>query len=225
MNCADRDHRTRSIKDALLLVETEETWDRMAAAINTLHALLREDGGCQPRHYADLLHSLSSSLNKCINSERSRLSGAAIDVVGAAAEELGHPFETLLPLFLPTLLTLCGRPNKVFVARARTCITAIIESTQSPHILSYLVRYAKDKSTSLRLAVAEATLACLQGFNPPDLQRDARGQEVEALIKSTATDANADIRKISKRIFEAYTILLPGRVDRSVLLCLIPVAC
>ncbi|KIP04841.1 hypothetical protein PHLGIDRAFT_75210 [Phlebiopsis gigantea 11061_1 CR5-6] len=139
MNFADRDHITRSVKDALLLVETEETWDRMAAAINTLHTLLREDGGCQPRHYADLLHSLSSSLNKCINSERSRLSGAAIDVV-----------------------------------------------------------------------------ACLQGFNPPDLQRDARGQEVEALIKSTATDANADIRKISKRIFEAYTILLPGRVDRFV---------
>ncbi|EKM54369.1 uncharacterized protein PHACADRAFT_96626, partial [Phanerochaete carnosa HHB-10118-sp] len=69
------------------------------------------------------------------------------------------------------------------------------------------------KSASLRLTAAEASLACLQCFNPPDLQKDVRGQEVETLIRCFATDANADIRKVGRKIFEAYSILLPGRVD------------
>lgn len=206
----------RSVDDALCLTETEETWESIATAILQFQTILQEEATTQPGYFTDTLRKHALSINKCIKSERSRLSGAAMDMLSTAATELGRSFEVLLSLFLPTLLTLCGRPNKVFVTRARACLFNIIESTQSPQILTYLLRCSEDKSISLRLAVAEAALICLQSFNPPDIQRDSRAQEIETLIKFTATDANADIRKIGRDIFQSYSILLPTRVEQYV---------
>jgi hypothetical protein len=216
---ADLDRRLRPVQDALLLNESEETWDKIAAAIKTLQTILEQEVASAPEYLCSILRSLASPLTKSISSERSRLSGAAMDLIRSAATELGRAFDSLLTIFLPILLTLCGRPNKVFVGRARACLFTIIESTQSPQILTILLRSAKDKSVSLRLAVAEASLACLQSFNPPDLQKDSRAQEVEGLIKAFARDANADVRKVGRKLFEAYSILLPSRVDRCVPIC------
>lgn len=210
------DSRLHLVHDALSLNESEETWDRIATGIRTLQTLLEDDRGVASEHLFNTLRSFATPLLRSMISERSRLSGAALDLLSTAARELGATFDSQLSLFLPTLLTLCGRPNKVFANRSKACLINVIESTQSPQILSILHRSAKDKSISLRLAVAEATLACLHSFNPPDLQKDLRGQEIEAMIRSFATDANADIRKVGRKIFEAYAILLPNRVDKCV---------
>lgn len=212
----DLEYELRPIRDAILVNETEDTWDKIARAVASLRTMVQDNGALMSDYFAQVLRSLASPINSAIGSERSRLSGAAMDLISTAAAELGKAFDPLLPIFMPNLLTLCGRPNKVFVTRARSCVITIIESTQSPQILQFLQRSSKDKSASLRLAVAEATLACLQSFNPPDLQKETRGQEVETLIKAFATDANADIRKVGRKIFEAYCILLPTRVDRCV---------
>ena len=208
------EYRLRPIRESMLLNESEETWDKIASAIRTLQTVVQEDSSSAPEYMCTALRSLASPLNRSISSERSRLSGAAMDLINIAVTELGRAFEGLLPIFLPTLLAMCARPNKVFVSRARACLITIVESTQSPQILGFLLRSAKDKSTSLRLAVSEVALACLHSFNPPDLQKDSRGQEVEGLIKAFATDANADVRKVGRKVFEAYSILLPNRVDR-----------
>ncbi|KAF8891649.1 clasp N terminal-domain-containing protein [Infundibulicybe gibba] len=148
-----------------------------------------------------------------MTSERTRLSGAAVDLVSAVALQMGGQFEPLLPLFFPTLLNLCSRTNKVTITRTRTCILAIIEATQLPSILPYFLQSVKDKSASLRLTSVEGTLCCLNCFNPPDLEREARAKDIEGIIRSSARDANADVRKVSRKVFEAYKLLLPGRVD------------
>ncbi|GJE95437.1 clasp N terminal-domain-containing protein [Phanerochaete sordida] len=212
----NHENTLRSVKNALALAETEDTWDRIAAALSAFETLLQECGGDIPGELVETMRSLSSPITKSIMSERSRLSGCGMGLLATAANELGKSFEPLVPVFFPTLLILCGRPNKVFATRAKASLMAIIQHTQSPHILSVLLRYAKDKSTPLRLTAGEAALACLQCFNPPDLQKESRGQEVEALIKCFATDANAEVRKVGRRIFEAYSTLMPGRVDRFV---------
>ncbi|TFK40166.1 clasp N-terminal domain-containing protein, partial [Crucibulum laeve] len=149
-------------------------------------------------------------------SERTRLSGTAIDLVSTVARELGVSFEGLLPLFLPTLLNLCGRTNKVVLTRARACIVMIIESTQLSSVLPYFLQSLKEKSATLRLVAAEGTLTCLNCCNPPDLEKEARAKEVEAIIRATAKDANPDVRKASRKIFEGYKELLPDRVARCV---------
>lgn len=160
---------------------------------------------------------LSRSLNNCINSERSRLSGAAIDLITTLATTIEQSFDTLVPLFLPTLLALCSRPNKVFQSRARQCILTIIGNSYSPSVLPYFAESVKDKSASLRLSAAECALACLNTLNPPDLEKEPRAREIEIMIRATATDASADVRGMGKKIFEAYKLVLPARVDKCVL--------
>lgn len=167
-----------------------------------------------PTEISSALRGLARPINSAATSERSRLSGVAVDLLKISAESLGKHFTLLIPLFFPTLLGLCARSNKVFISRAKACVLSVIEATHSPTILPYLVEAAKDKISSLRLAAAEFSLACLNGFNPPDLEKEARSREVEALIKCTATDASADVRRVGKKLFEAYTILLPHRVDK-----------
>ena len=81
-------------------------------------------------------------------------------------------------------------------------------------IIHYAAESVKDKSVSLRLAAAETLMLCMKSFNPPDLEKESRAREIEAVIRSTAVDASADVRKVSKKIFEAYKILLPNRLRR-----------
>ena len=151
-----------------------------------------------------------------MNSERTRLSMAASDLIASIAGVLGASFEPLLPLFLPPLITLCGRTNKVIINHARSSIISIIQATQLPSFLQFFLQFIKDKSSSLRLIAAEGTLACLNCCNPPDLEKDTRASAIEAIIRGTARDANPEVRRLSKQMFSAYKILLPNRVERRV---------
>ncbi|KAI0745316.1 clasp N-terminal domain-containing protein [Earliella scabrosa] len=167
--------------------------------------------------HSDLVAALRSSyrpLNSALNSERTRLSGNATEFITTAVTALGSAFEPLIPHYFPTLLTLCTRTNKVFVNRAKASIAALVEHTQAPMIIHYAAESVKDKSVSLRLAAAETLMLCMKTFNPPDLEKEQRAKEIEACIRSTAVDASADVRKVGKKIFEAYKILLPGRLQR-----------
>ena len=105
------------------------------------------------------------------------------------------------------------RSNKVFSARGKACVVEIIGSTRLPGILTYLLSSVKDKSVAMRLAAAEAALACLNVCDPDELVKGARQGEIESIIKATIQDPNGDIRKTSRKMFEAYTILNPDRID------------
>ncbi|KAJ6557170.1 clasp N terminal-domain-containing protein [Mycena sp. CBHHK59/15] len=203
--------RFDAIRADLSLTETEETWDAIARSLSILAELCTEVASGTPADIVVSLRSISRPVTSAMNSERSRLSGVAIDLIGGVATCLGAAFEPLLPHFFPVLLVLASRTSKVTVARARTCILTIIEATHLPPVLSYLMQSVTDKSASLRLTVVESTLACMNCFNPPDLEKDARAKEVETIIRATARDANADVRKVSRKIFEAHKLLLPNR--------------
>ncbi|KAI6149998.1 clasp N terminal-domain-containing protein [Pisolithus thermaeus] len=204
------------IRRKVTLTETEDSWDVITDGLSSLITICH-NGGCD--HASDMvsgIRSLSRPLNSAMNSERSRLSGTAVDLVSALAVSLGSSFEPLVSLFVPTLLGLCGRTNKVFTSRAKSCILTIIEHTQLPSILHYLADMATQKSALQRLIAAEAVLACLNCLNPPDLEKEVRARLVEDFIKVTARDASPDVRKASKQIFGAYKTLMPARVENFV---------
>ncbi|KIM78968.1 hypothetical protein PILCRDRAFT_824098 [Piloderma croceum F 1598] len=205
-----------ALRPILALVESEESWDTIAKGIIRFTSLCK-NGACDfSAELTPFIRTVSRPISSAMCSERSRLSGAAIDLLCALASGLGAGFEPLMSLFFPTLLHLCTRTNKVLSTRARSCILAVIEHTQLPAILSYLSEASKDKSVSLRIAAAESVLACLNCFNPPDLEKEARAKLIEDVIRASARDASADVRKISRKVFEAYKALLPGRVDKFV---------
>lgn len=206
-----------AVKPTILRTETEESWDAIAKALQQFGALYNNGGGDFLDELIPSTRSLTRQITSAMCSERTRLSGVAIDIVSIMASSLGRQFDPLLPLFFPTLLLLCSRTNKVVMNRARLCIGTIIECTQLPAILPYFLQAVKDKSSSLRLTAAEGVLTCMNCFNPPDLEKETRAQEIEAIIRATAKDASADIRKVSKKLFEAYGLLLPSRLGKYVI--------
>ena len=159
------------------------------------------------------IRSLSGPLNNAINSERTKLSGSAINLITALSIGLGPAFEPLLAHFIHTLLGLCARKNRLFVSRAKACIIAIIEHTYSPSILSYLAESVHHKSVSLRLTAAEGVLVFLNSPNPPN---DNCARLIEDIIKLTSRDVDQSIRATGRQIREAYKIILPNSVERFV---------
>lgn len=199
---------------SLSLAETEETWETISNGLQRVIALSK-GGACEyPTTLTTCIRSMYRPISAAAASERSRLSAAAVDCVAALAMGLGPSFDPLIPLFIPTLLSLCSRPNKIFISRAKATLQTIIDQTQLISLLPFFVGALRDKSTTLRLIAIESVLACVQCFNPPDLEKDARARDIENAIRLTATDASADVRKISRGVFDAYKILLPLRVQR-----------
>jgi hypothetical protein len=203
------------VQPSLSLSETEETWDAIEKAIATLTDSCRTGACDYPDELVAAVKPFARNISDAMKSERTRLSGAAIDFVLVLAEGVGTSFEPLVAPFVSTLLVLCGRTNKVVLNRARACVISIVENTRLPSILPHFLHYVKDKSASLRLIAAEGSLACMNCLNPPDLEKEPRAKDIESLIRSTARDANADVRKVSRKLFEAYQILLPDRVQKS----------
>jgi hypothetical protein len=209
----DLHHHFSSIQHDVSLSETEETWDTISNAIFRLTSLTMNGAAQFPSQLISSVRSVSRPLINSLYSERSKLSGTTLELFSSLAKVLESSFNPLLPLLLPPLLTLCTRTNKVFCARARSCIMDIIEHTRLPAIFPYLVDSLKDKSISLRLTAAEAALTCLNIFDPPELIIEYRAQEIETVIRHTIKDPSADVRNISRKLFEAYNILVPDRVD------------
>jgi hypothetical protein len=199
---------------SLSLTESEETWDTIGNALLRIISLSK-GGACDfPTILTSSIRSMYRAITSAAASERSRLSATALECMAALAVGLGPSFDPLVPLFIPTLLSLCSRPNKVFISRAKATIQAIIDQTQLISLLPYFVGALRDKSVTLRLIAIESLLACVQSFNPPDLEKDSRARDVENAIRLTATDASADVRRVSRQVFDAYKILLPARVER-----------
>ncbi|KIY74241.1 hypothetical protein CYLTODRAFT_484571 [Cylindrobasidium torrendii FP15055 ss-10] len=212
-SAADVNFYINDLSGHLCLAESEETWDKISGAIAKISSVVN-NGGCDyPDALVAALRPLGSSITGAMKSERTRLSGTALDFVAELASNLGPNFEPLIHTYFPVCLALCARTNKVVVNRSRAGVMATIECTQHPSVFPYIMNVMKDKSASLRIIAAESILACLNCFNPPDLEKDVRARDIELFIKNASRDANADVRKIGKKIFDSYKTLLPDRVD------------
>ena len=196
-----------------MLEESEETWDKICRGVQLLNAICK---GASPGIHRDLVAAiklLARPICNAVLSERSRLSGHATDFLSSLAISLQKAFEPLIPLLVPSLLLGTARSNKVFISRSKATLMVIVEHVQSPLLIPYFRNSVTDKSLSLRLTATELVLSCLNCFNPPDLENVQRAEDIETVIKATATDTSAEVRKTSRGVFEAYKILLPARVD------------
>lgn len=209
----DLNYHFATIEEHLALPESEETWDKLASAVTRLKSLSDNGATEFPSEFISLIRGVARPLINCLNSERSKLSGVSLELFVSLAQLLQSSFAPLIPVFIPTLLSQCMRSNKVFSARGKACIIEIIGSTRLPGILAYLLHSVRDKSVAMRLAAAEAALACLNTCDPEELVKGVRQGEIESIIKATIQDPNGDIRKTSRKMFEAYTILNPDRID------------
>ncbi|ORY84633.1 hypothetical protein BCR35DRAFT_259369, partial [Leucosporidium creatinivorum] len=153
-----------------------------------------------------------------LTTERTRLSGTTLDLL-AACTRLGHLFQPLLSTYLPTILRLLCRTNKLYISRASTTIHSIITHTHLPDILKYIVAEWKleaGKSTSYREKAAEALGVILgTGGGGMGIEKEGcekRMEELEWVIRTGATDREAKVRGEIKKCWEVYKEVWPERV-------------
>ena len=103
------------------VVETNRpSVNSIANSLNHFAALCNGNATTYPTDLVAALRASSRPISCALNSERTRLSGTATDLITTAATALGSAFEPLIPHYLPTLFILCTRTNKVFLNRAST---------------------------------------------------------------------------------------------------------
>ncbi|KAG8950715.1 hypothetical protein FRC03_012751, partial [Tulasnella sp. 419] len=212
----------RAIQAILGQPETEDNWEQLGRAIQTLAALAKGGAYKLDPDYVDGIKSLYKPITTSMLSERTRLSSTATDLVTAIAPRLASRFEVLVPLIVPAVIKLCNRPNKVFVTRAQKCLSAIIEHCHALNIIPFLREAVKEKAQSIRLSAIQATLLVFVHWDPHILEvkegsaplnrYKGNVEDMESIIRDTARDANPEVRKISREVFEKYCEVFTDRV-------------
>jgi CLASP N terminal len=149
-----------------------------------------------------------------MNSERTRLSSAALDCLTIIAPRVGLAFEPLVPLFVPHILRLATRTNKVYVTRSQATLALVVGYCHIPSIIPCLLAACKEsKIVTGRAVSVESVLRCLNKWDWTDKEIKAKVGDVEEVIRVTGRDKDAGIRQTSRKVFEAYKTLFPDRVD------------
>src|ERR1700733_40489 len=199
--------------------ETEENWDRMERAFLVLASVVR--GGAykldadfvpgirtiarSTTNAVSLLYGVDSPGSSCLYvqqmlSDRSRLSGPAVELLTVIGARMGIKFEPLIPLYIPTVLKLCTRSGKIYVNRAQNCLKLFAAYCRVPPLVTLLKESITDKSVTLRFAATDALHDLLSTSVRDGLPRRGRWvEDVEIMIKITARDASPETRKMSRR--------------------------
>lgn len=196
---------------ALHLIETEDSWQKIDGALTKLETITKS-GGYKNDTFIILIKDHAQPIVNSLLSERTKLSGTAADLLTSVAPRLANRFESLLSTFVPPLLQLCARTNKVALIRAKKCLLLIAKHCKLISLLPLLRDAARDKSITLRNVAVEVTLMLIESID--NIERlERRIGDIEIIIKSTATDRDPEVRQWSKRTFELYSERFPSRVE------------
>ena len=147
-------------------------------------------------------------------SERTRLSGPAVELVSVISARMGPKFEPFIPLYLPTVLKLCTRPSKIYLSRGTSCLKLLATHCRMPAIINQLKLVMADKSQTLRIAVSDALYEFLSTSLRDGAPRPGKWiDDVEQMIKVFARDASPEARQLARKAYASYTQLWPERIS------------
>lgn len=145
-------------------------------------------------------------------SDRGRLSGVSTDLLQTMAPRLASHFAPLVLVYLPPLVRLLARPNKVYFKRAERCLATIIQHCHLPIILTHLRIGLDDRSDQCKRASGigiETTLVHWDGPRWHEKDLDV----LEDCVRKMATDRDSEVRKTGKRVWAQFCELWPERVE------------
>ncbi|GAA6009998.1 hypothetical protein JCM10207_007512 [Rhodosporidiobolus poonsookiae] len=209
-----------ALLSVLALNESEDTWEKINKAVKRFQAVVR---GGATKLTDDFTHAMRDprmvkGLTRSLATERGALSGTALELV-ASCTRLGAHFAALLHCYLPTVLRLLAKPNKVYITRAASCLSSIIKNTHLADVIKYIVlewRNEAGKSATFREQAAGA-VALILGVDGGELLVDKehlarRVEDLEWVIKTGATGREVTVRADMKKCWEVYKREWPERV-------------
>ncbi|RUO96992.1 clasp N terminal-domain-containing protein [Jimgerdemannia flammicorona] len=203
----------REIKNLHYLFQEKETdanWESFDKALKNLITWTKL-GAFEYESFLPAIRGLKMPINNSLITERTRLSGTATELIESLALVLGRNLEALSDLFLPTLIKLCGRTNKVMVTRGLKAIVAIITQSRVPRAIPKFCEplIQVDPNKGLRAVMAECLLTSIKVNEVKDLEPYLG--EIEKVIKGGAMDSAPEVREIVRKINEVYKLKFEER--------------
>ncbi|CAH1768779.1 20786_t:CDS:2 [Entrophospora sp. SA101] len=193
--------------------ESETNWRNFERALIQLIEITREGVSHYETEYISGIKSLKQPIQNSILTERTKLSGTATELVEEISKSLGPNFDSLAELFVPNILKLCNRTNKLFGTRAYKCLETIIKISKLSSLIPKFREAMQSQSKLLKTNVAKLTLTILE--------EDVTGLEnhivdLEWIIHLGVIDSTLEVRTASKKSFEVYKSRFSSRVDEFV---------
>ena len=110
------------------------------------------------------------------------------------------------------MVTLLGRPNKVFLKRAEKCLSTIVTHCQLVTILVELRRGLSDDAATCRRGCSAGLLRALEEW-PAENFGQKGVQVIEEALRKVGTDKDVEVRAVGKKIYVRYCEVWPERVD------------
>ncbi|KAJ9101103.1 hypothetical protein QFC21_003321 [Naganishia friedmannii] len=202
------------LEEALEGAEKEETWERFERGILRFAAVTRGGGHKFTEVYIEGMgvKGLGPRVVECMLSDRGRLSGVATDFLTSMAPRLGPNFSSLIPLYIPPTIRLLARPNKVYLRRAEKCLLTIVAHCPLPSLITLIRFGTQDKNEACRRSCGGALERILREWDR-ELIGNKGLVELEVAMKRMATEKDAEVRKIGKRMWENYAAKWPERIE------------
>ncbi|KAI9140556.1 clasp N terminal-domain-containing protein [Paraphysoderma sedebokerense] len=210
-DAADLDKEFKSLCVLFQDKESEHTWELFDTALRRLGGLLR-GGANNFDAFLPGIKALKQPICNSMLTERTRLSGTACELVDELAKVLGPDFESLSEAFIPTLLKICVRTNKVFITRASNALKSIIRNCNPYKHIPKFCECMKNSSKSLRAVVIELIHLILDTIDSDILEDYV--DVIEVALKDGLSDSSPVVRDWSKKIYELYRNDFGDRVER-----------
>jgi hypothetical protein len=128
------------------------------------------------------------------------------------APRLAMHFAPLATLYLPPVIKLLARPNKVFLRRAEKCLLLIVSHCPIAQLVPLVMDGVQDKNEACRRSCSLAVKTIVNDWDKALI--GTKGiMEIEAAMRKMATDKDPEVRKAGKAVWEQYKIVWPERVD------------
>ncbi|WVQ74733.1 hypothetical protein IAR50_004337 [Cryptococcus sp. DSM 104548] len=215
--CPTQRHLIEELEElayALEPAEKEDTWEKFEKAIIRFAAVVRGGGYKFTETFVEGVGrgGVGTKLVRCMLSDRGRLSGVATDLLQTFAPRLSTHFKPLTHLYLEPIITLLGRPNKVYLRRTEKCLATIISNCHLPVIVQELRKGLDDNAAACRKGCAVAIDRALQEW-PYELWNDKWLKMLEECVRKMGADKDPQVRETGREVLSLFAEAWPERVD------------
>nr|CAG8539135.1 7347_t:CDS:2 [Entrophospora candida] len=195
--------------------ESEHNWEKFNKALIVLIEITRKG----VIHYEDIfidgIKFLRQPIENSLLTDRSRLSGTAINLIEEIFKALGSKSKSLTEIFAPSILKLCNRANKLFVKRANDCLDTIIRNSKSPSLIPKFKEAMQSQNKQMRTSAAQLTSVLLETVDVNGLNHHYI-EDLESMIHKGAADSEPAVKNASRKSFDFYKSKFDFRLDNFV---------
>lgn len=194
-------------KELSKTIENESSWFKI---FNLFEKLIKIEN--KREIYLEILPIISELLTRSIQSDRSRLNGISLDFL-----KVSYPIcykEFNYNPFLPILVKLTGKANKVFVTRALEAITVICKYIDLKYFQKISVDNIENVNKNVRFAI----------FSMIKLRFNESVEAFAPLIEKGLKDPSQEVRSICKEISIQKTapVIVKNEIIKNPMLSLTP---